>query len=216
MIALKFPGVAGRAERGGPHPFELVPECAVEIWTINPLGYGGSEGRATLRVTVSTCDAVWQTVTLKYPNASIFVIGNSLGCLAALYLAAAKAVAGLYLRNPVPVHQMIRTRLRYNWWNFGLARLIANQLPIELDAVKNSKLALAPLLQVSSGLDRVVPLHYQQLIFSAYRGKKEQFILNGVDHHEFVREDQQEDYKNETRKFLQGIIAGCGRSEGNS
>jgi predicted alpha/beta-fold hydrolase len=207
MIALKFPGVAGRAERGGPHPFELVPDFATEIWVINPIGYGGSEGRASLSTTVPTCDAVWEVVRKRHPNIPIFVIGNSLGCLAALYLAATKPVAGVYLRNPVPVQQMIRARLSYNWWNLRFARIIAKRVPVELDAVENSKRAVAPLLQVSSELDRVVPLQYQQLVFKDYAGEKRQFILKGTDHHESVPENQREDYVRETRQFLRKVIS---------
>jgi pimeloyl-ACP methyl ester carboxylesterase len=207
MIALKFPGVAGRAERGGAHPFELVPDFATEIWVINPIGYGGSQGQAALASTAPTCDAVWEAVQQRFPNVPIFVIGNSLGCLSALYLAARQRVAGIYLRNPVPVQQMIRMRLSYNWWNLGLARLIANRVPLELDATENSKRAIAPMLLISSERDRVVPLRYQELIYTAYAGEKKQFILKRTDHHEPVPENQQQDYVRETREFLQRVFA---------
>ena len=47
LLAIKFPGTGGRAERGGPHPFELWRDLNVEIWTINHAGYGGSTRSVT-------------------------------------------------------------------------------------------------------------------------------------------------------------------------
>ncbi len=139
LVAIKFPGTAGRAERGGPHPFELWEGIAAEIWTINHAGYGGSEGVATVKGLPASCAAVWDHVRQVHSGLPIVLIGNSLGCASALYLSARHDANGIFLRNPVPLQQMIATRPRYNWWNFGLAKWIANQVPDELDAVENAQ-----------------------------------------------------------------------------
>jgi pimeloyl-ACP methyl ester carboxylesterase len=207
LVALKFPGTAGRAERGGPHPFELFPATRIEIWTVNPPGYGGSHGSASLQHLATTLDALWDQVANRYPGVQVALIGNSLGCLSALYLSAREKVAGMYLRNPVPVKQLIRGRLRYNWWNLGLAGWLANQIPSELDGVANARLSEAPLLMVSSGRDRVCPVHFQQMILDSYHGAKSQFVLKDAGHHDRVPLPQVEEYTLVTTEFIQRMLA---------
>ncbi len=206
LLAIKFPGTGGRAERGGPHPFELWPELNAEVWTINHAGYGGSAGNASMQNLAGTCDHVWTHVTDIHPEIPIVLIGNSLGCLSALYLSARRPAAGLFLRNPVPIHQMISTRPRYNWWNFGMARLLANQIPAELDAVKNARDSNCPLLMVRSERDRVVPEKYQLQILESYAGQKTQFVIVGADHHHGIDESQYVDYRETLNKTLEKWI----------
>ena len=194
VVAIKFPGAGGRAERGGPHPFEVWNDVEAEIWTINHAGYGGSTGPATLGNFAATCDAVYQSITSKSSDAKIVVVGNSLGCVSALYVASRFDVDGLFLRNPVPLQQMISRRPRYNRWSFGMAKYLARSIPGALDAVANPAKCSAPAFFVQSEMDRVVPPEYQDLIFDAFAGPKKKFVLNGVDHHESVPEDQANEY----------------------
>jgi hypothetical protein len=202
LISLKFPGVAGRAERSGLHPFELTPLMRTETWAINPIGYGGSQGTASLSTIGPTCEAVWESVVERYPATPVFLVGNSLGCLNVLYLAARKNVAGVYLRNPAPLWHLISGRLKYNWWNFGFATLLARQIPVELNAIENARMATAPMLMVSSENDRVCPWRFQELVWKDYSGKKTLFVLQGVDHHETVPESQVDSYRIRTSEFL--------------
>jgi pimeloyl-ACP methyl ester carboxylesterase len=195
LLAIKFPGTGGRAERGGPHPFELWRELNVEVWTVNHAGYGGSAGGASLQNLAATCDSVWSHLVSNYPDVPIMLVGNSLGCLSALYLSARREAAGLYLRNPVPIHQMISTRPRYTWWNFGMSRLVANQIPTQLDAVENAGRSTCPLLMVRSQRDRVVPEKYQKQILENYAGHKTEFVIQGAEHHHAIAESQHDEYK---------------------
>jgi len=48
LLLIKFPGTGGRAERAARHPAECWGGDTV-TWTINPMGYGGSTGPATLQ-----------------------------------------------------------------------------------------------------------------------------------------------------------------------
>jgi len=153
VVAIKFPGAGGRAERGGPHPFEVGNDVAAEIWTINHAGYGGSSGAATLANFAATCDAAYQSIVPKFPNSTIVVVGNSLGCVSALYVASRFKVDGLFLRNPVPLQQMISWRPRYNRWNFGMAKYLARTIPDALDAVANAANCSAPAFFVQSEMD---------------------------------------------------------------
>lgn len=200
LIAIKFPGTGGRAENSGPHPFEVWQDRVTEVWTINHAGYGGSAGVASMQNMAGTCDAVWSHVARQYPDMPIWVVGNSLGSVSALYLAARQNVAGIYLRNPVPTQQLIATRPKYNWWSFGLAKHIARQIPAELDSIENASRSRCPALFVRSEFDRVIPAKYQHMIFDNYAGEKKEFVISGADHHHLVPETQTEAYLN----FLNG------------
>lgn len=87
ITVIKFPGTAGRAERGGLHPVEVWPDVTGEVWTINHLGYGGSDGPATIQSFAATSTAVYDYLRQEYPDNAVMVVGNSLGCISALCLA---------------------------------------------------------------------------------------------------------------------------------
>lgn len=193
-VAIKIPGAGGRAERSSPHPFELWEGINVRVWTINHHGYGNSEGAASLSTFSKTLDSAFEFVTTLHPDKPVFVVGNSLGCISALYLAATKPVQGLFIRNPVPVAQMIRLRPKYNWWNFGGARFIANQVPVELDAVANAGKCNCPVVLVRSERDRVVPAKFQHMIFEKFKGEKFEFVIEGARHHHKVPVHQEQEY----------------------
>ena len=109
------------------------------------------------------------------------VVGNSLGGLSALYLAAVRPVDALVVRNPPPLRELILGR--HGWWTLGLgARLIARQVPEELCPVANARRATAPLVFVTSAKDRLVPPRYQQPLFDAYAGEKQRLTLDEADH----------------------------------
>lgn len=194
LFCLKFPGTGGRAERAGPHPCEIVSPDGHETWAINPPGYGTSSGSASVSKMPQVCDAAWQAVQHRAAGTPVIVTGNSLGCMYALYVAARYPIAGLLLRNPAPVHQLIRRR--YSWWSLGLANYVSDQVPEAMDAVANSRRSSVPALFVTSDRDRKIPPAIQQEVFSAYGGDLEVFTLQDADHHTPLSEDQMEDYKN--------------------
>lgn len=194
LVAIKFPGAGGRAERSSPHPFELWEGLNARVWTINHHGYGASSATASLRKLANTCDAVWQHVETRHPSKKIVLVGNSLGCLSACYLAARYPAAGLYLRNPPPIAQLIRDRPRYNWWNFGFAKYIARQIPDELDAVANAAKSRCPALFVCSEKDSLVPARFQQLICEQYAGPKRTFVIENARHHDRIPARQEQEF----------------------
>ena len=201
LIALKFPGTGGRAERAGPHPCELWTNVASKIWTINPAGYGGSDGPATLQTMTAQADAVFEFVRSQLPDHKILLIGNSLGCLSALYLAARHKVAAVYVHNPPPLQQVIAGRPKYNWWNFGMAKFVAAQIPSELDAIANAARCECPAFFLRSEKDTVVPESYQRKIIDAYAGELQEFVIPGAEHDQFVAEEDHERYCAEVIRF---------------
>lgn len=199
VLLLKFPGTGGRAERSGLHPSEAWTDVSCESWTINHHGYGGSSGPATIQNFADTCDSVWSAVTESFPDHKVVVSGNSLGCLSALYVSARYPIAAAYIRNPPPLAHMIATRTRYTWWNFGMSKLIANQVPLVLDAIENARRSTCPALFVQSELDRVIPPKYQELVIAQFGGDVRKLILRGADHHHRASESQLEEYDDAVR-----------------
>ncbi len=202
IVALKFPGTGGRAERAGPHPAELLTHRSSVVYSVNPCGYGRSTGRATLHTTGLQCESVFEFVRERHPGWGVLLVGNSLGCVSALYLGARREVAGLYLRNPPPVAQMIRQWKRYNWWNFGMAKYIADLIPDELDCVANARKCTAPLFVTQSDSDTVVPVAFQNQIIEAYAGEKETFAIPNADHETLVPESLQAEFIDQATGFL--------------
>lgn len=201
LIVLKIPGTGGRAERSSIHPAELLTDsksgsefAAAETWTLNHRGYGGSTGPASLENFVATLESFHDHIESLYPDETKITVGNSLGCLSALYLASRKRISGMLLRNPPPLKRLISKRLKYNWWNFGAAKWIANKIPDELGAIENAANARCPVLFVTSEKDRLVPVEYQQQIIDVYGGESRQFIMEGADHGDLLPEHQQSDY----------------------
>ena len=203
LVVLKFPGTGGRAECGTVHPCELIIDAAesesrftaAQVWTLNHRGYGNSTGPAALANFSDTVKIFWEFIEDRFPNETKIAIGNSLGCMSALFLAAHKPVDAIMLRNPPPIARLISDRPRYNVWNFGMAKYIAAQVPEELDAIANAGLSNCPALFVSSEKDRLVPPKYQREIMDAYAGESHQFIIRGADHDHRIQQEQESEYR---------------------
>ena len=116
IFAIKFPGTGGRAERSGPHPCEIFSHDNFEVWTVNPPGYGGSDGRPSLKNMVETCQASWNAFFQAAGDQLKIAVGNSLGCMSALYVAANYPIDGLFIRNPVPLTEYIVGRYGWELW----------------------------------------------------------------------------------------------------
>lgn len=194
LLLLKFPGTGGRAERARSFPANLWNDFAAQTWTINHRGYGGSDGPASLENFTQTCDAFWDAAVQQFPNHKILLYGNSLGCISALYLAARNSPAGIFLRNPPALAQMIATRPRYSRWSFGLSRLVANQIPKQLDSVANAARCTAPCLFVCSEKDTVIPPHYQEMVIDAFAGPQQTFQIQAANHADPIPEHQHDDF----------------------
>lgn len=178
---LKFGGNGSRAERAEAHPGEIWPHLNAEIWAINYPGYGNSTGRASLRRMVESADSIYDYMATVAKGRPIIVTGNSIGTTCALYLAARRHVAGLMLRNPPPLRQLIVGE--HGWWNLWVgAKVVAAGVPVELDSIANAARATAPCVFLMSGRDRVVPPRYQQMIQNAYAGPKQIVLDAAADH----------------------------------
>jgi len=206
VIVIKFIGNAGRAERSTPQPASLWKDTHAEIWTINPFGYGGSSGEASLQNFSEMVDAVYTFVKSQFPDFKLVVFGNSIGSLPALRLAAKYSVDGLCIRNPVPIHQLISQRPKYAIPSLGLSSLVAMQIPQSLNTVKNAKLATAPALFVTCTEDTLILPRFQAKVMNAFAGEKKLFEVP-VDHNDFIPDELHDDYREAANWLLDKVLS---------
>lgn len=182
VFVLKFAGTNERAERTNYQPLSSWPDLAGEVWSVNPPGYGGSTGRATLRYFADASTAAYEEITRAAKGRPLILMGTSLGCINALYLAARVPINGLVLRNPPPLRQLIVGE--HGWWNLWVgAMLVSTQVPDSLCSIRNaSRCQGIPAVFVGSARDRIVPPNYQARIVKAYAGPKRIMRLRRANH----------------------------------
>ena len=121
------------------------------------------------------------------------VCGNSLGALSALYLAAREKFAGVILRNPPPLRQLIR--VRFGWYSLGTCNWIAQQVPELLCPIENARRSRTPAVFISSRRDRVVPSQLQDQIYEAYGGESRIVRLVNADHGDLMTPQEAVEYQ---------------------
>ena len=177
-FVLTFMGNGDRAERCVPVEADAWKESAAEVWGVNYPGYGGSSGQARLADIPSAALLAYDGIKSEAGSRPVFVSGCSMGTTAALYVAANRPVAGLILRSPPPLRNLILGR--HGWWNLWIAAgIIALQIPRELDSLANAAKVHVPAVFVLTQQDEIVPLSYQEDVMKAYSGSTRIVNLDG-------------------------------------
>jgi len=193
LFLLKFPGTGGRAERATDHPADQWPGVKAELWAVNPPGYGCSSGRASLPKLPRTADVVCEELQRVADGRPILVTGNSLGTATALYASAHHEVAGVILRNVLPLKELIVGH--HGRWSLWVgAWLLARSVPRELDVLISAARCTAPAVFIVSRRDRTVPPKYQQPVIDAYAGPKQIQLLAEADHADLPTTVEQHQY----------------------
>lgn len=219
LLIIKFPGTAGRAERSPLHPANAWPDKFIEVWSINPPGYGASPGRASLDHIPAMSLAVLDEAQRQHPDVPLLVYGNSIGSLTAMQTVALaierqySSAVGLMLRNPLDLFPLIMEHRR-RWyhgpvpkWLIGSDREArqrqnaTDRASANLDSVALAKACTCPLLLVQAELDRVIPPANQDRVFAAHPGPKTKFIIPQADHHHTPTTDDESLY----RQYLETI-----------
>lgn len=194
LFVLKFHGTGGRAERSTYHPMDYWTDLRAELWAWNPPGYGGSTGPASVRSLASASEHVLRDLQQVAAGRPILLMGNSLGTAVALHLAANFEIAGMVLRNPPPLRQLVVGR--HGWWNLWLgAMLIARCVPPELCSMENAARATCPAIFVRSGQDEIVPTLYQDKVIGNYKGPARIVHLPDARHASPLNLDEQRVYR---------------------
>ena len=187
-FVLAFIGNASRAEFEAEMTAEQWGDLPIEVWGVNYPGYGGSAGSAKLKSIAPSSLAAYDALKKHAGNRPIFISGNSIGTTASLYLAANRPVAGLVLRNPPPLRQLVLGN--YGWWNLWLAAgPFALQIPHELDSLENAAKVKAPAVFILSDGDTIVPPRFQQKVVEAYGGQKRLVHLHNANHNSMMDHD---------------------------
>ncbi|MCW5802322.1 MAG: alpha/beta fold hydrolase [Deltaproteobacteria bacterium] len=155
----------------------------LEWWGVNYPGYGNSAGPTTLRRLATAARDAYAAIAKVARGRPIILVGNSMGTVAALHVAAHERVAGLILHNPPPLRELIL--LRHGWYNLWLvAAPVALQLPKALDSLANAAQVRAPALFLSSSRDAVVPPRFQHKVMRSYAGAWRVLELRGAGHND--------------------------------
>jgi pimeloyl-ACP methyl ester carboxylesterase len=202
LLVLKFPGTAGRAERASDWPCELLPDINAKICTWNAPGYGASSGRATLANIPHRAAQFWNLATggLPAPQPRIWLVGNSLGCATATYLASRSDVHadGLILRNPPPLIQTVkRVARRYPLGH--LTDTIAESVPPEMNLSLTAGNAKVPVVLLQSEADQLVPPELQMEVYETLPGTKRLVIMEGLGHDGIATDEHHRDIRDAIR-----------------
>ena len=217
LVVLKFPGTAGRAERSSRFPADLgsvesYPFESADVWTWNPPGYGRSSGRASLASVALASLEFWRQVTEMYSNPAtrIWLCGNSLGCVAALHVAASirpcPEKTSMILRNPPPLIPVVKGVAR----QYPLGRLIdavAESLDDRMNATITASQVDLPAVFLQSERDSLVTPRMQTEVVNAYAGKHQVVELEGLEH-DGIPNDRQGDRYSSRLGMAVGSIKG--------
>ena len=169
LLVLNFPGTESRAEDAESLLWASRDDLEVTLWSVNPPGYGNSSGRPSLDNIPGMATAALLAMEEIAAERPILAEGFSLGCVAALYLAAEGLVDGILLRNPPPLRELVSHHTGGR--RLGLfSGLIARGIPESIDSLRNAAASKVPAVFVTALQDGVVPASYQRQIIAAYGG----------------------------------------------
>src|SRR2546423_1248908 len=156
---LRFCGNAERAEWNACRFSGGWSEKPIEMWSVNHPGFGGSSGGARLTRLAPAAIAAYDALAKQAGGKPIFISATSLGTTMALYVAKERPVAGMILRTPPPLRQLIIQH--HGWWNLWLlATPVAVGVPSDIDSIANAKKVAVPAVFILMDSDTVVPFKY--------------------------------------------------------
>jgi len=138
-------------------------------------GYGTSSGKPSEQGVYEDVDAAYDYLTkqLHEPPSRIISMGRSLGCGAAIHLAARRPVAGLIVEAPFLSAFRVLTRVRVLPWDkFNNARDIRD--------------VHVPVLIVHGRNDQIVPFWHGEKLFEKANEPKTFLPIDGAGHNDVV------------------------------
>lgn len=178
LVVLRFLGARGRAELSTRDPADRLSSVRSEVWTVNPPGFGASEGPLTIERWLAQAVHAFDFLGDLYPNARLWVYGKSIGACAALAVAAARQPGGVVLKNVLPVADVVERRAR-RWACAAFAARLRKLAPTGLDVAAHASAARAPALFVISSADRLALRELQEAVRERYGGPSEALFVRG-------------------------------------
>ena len=205
---LRLEGNGGRAEYTATYIAERWSDVPTEVWAMNHPGFGKSDGPAELRKMAPAALGVYDAICQIAGDRPVYIDADSMGATQALYIAAerqgSRPVAGLVLKNPPPLRQIVMGR--FGWWNLWLAAgPIAAGVPKDLDAIASARRVKAPAIFIRAMNDTLVPPGYQQKIIDAYAGEKVVVDFRDAEHNTPLDEPVEIEVGLALRKMAAGI-----------
>ena len=182
---VRFEGNAARAEYSAVYIAQRWGDVPTEVWAMNHPGFGQSDGPAKLSRLAPAALGVYDAMCREAGDLPVYIDADSMGATQGLFVAAerqgSRSAAGLVLKNPPPLRQIVMGR--FGWWNLWVAAgPVAAGVPKELDAIANARRVRAPAVFIRSMSDEIVPVSYQQKIIDAYAGQKQIVEFAGAEH----------------------------------
>ena len=203
-FVLIFSGNGSRAEEMLPYLSVMWQDHDVELWAVNYPGYGKSTPPARLQSAAEAALTAYDELRKLAKDRPIYVHGTSLGTTVSLHIAANRSdVAGLVLKNPPPLRQLIQGR--FGWWNLWLLSTpISLGIPSDLDSIGNAKRCKMKALFVMSGQDEIVPIRFQKLVYDAYAGTKIQIDRDDAGHNDSFSPSEQKRIASDINNLIGG------------
>ncbi len=201
---LRFLGSRGRAEMATLDPANRLPGRAAEVWTVNPPGFGRTTGPADLERYADCALLAIDHLSKHSRGRPIWVCGKSIGTAAGLLAAAHGGVAGVILRNAMPLQELLARH--YAWRTLGLARYaIAPAIPRRLDSLSNARRVPVPGLFLVSNQDRIVPAPYQREVIGAYGGRTTVLEVAGGHDERALQPEDEAAYQRIVRALVESV-----------
>jgi pimeloyl-ACP methyl ester carboxylesterase len=178
---LFFFGKEGRVDEWITRTADAWENKPVELWGMNYPGSGGSEGPVEAARVGPDALALYDHVAPIAGSRPIFVEGASFGTAVSLSVAARRPVAGVIMKTPAPMRQLILGA--YGWWNLWLlAGPVAAHVPAHLDSISNAAQCKAPAIIILAGADFKIPPKYQRMVVDAYAGPRRLIEMPSAGH----------------------------------
>jgi cephalosporin-C deacetylase-like acetyl esterase len=167
----------GRSEEVSWISARLAALHGVHSLFLNYRGYGASQGHPSERAILADALTLYDW-TCSQPGVDphrVGVIGRSLGCGIAAYVASERPAAAVVLITPYDSIVEIARR-RFPYCAAGVL------LKHRFDALGFARRARAPALMLLAEVDTIIPKHHALHLIEAWAGKKEVVVIQNTNH----------------------------------
>lgn len=154
---------------------EQFRRAGFSVFAYDYRGYGTSEGVSSEKTVYQDVEAAYDylTGTLQVAPDQVISFGRSLGCAAAIHLAASRPVGGLILEAPFLSAFRVLTRVRLLPWD-------------KFDNTSKIRRVRAPVLVIHGRSDRVIPFWHGQRMYELANEPKRHLWIDRAGHNDVL------------------------------